>query len=209
MLRYTALVFLLMVSPVSPVRAEWIEVKPVRPNTLGQSYGDICSHVQESDVHIDSDKITSGHETIHMLHARMRIQFKTPNAYYLLKDKGFKISNPKITLKQVADNVKKRGPNYQLYLVQQQQHWNDTPFYVIDEYIAYINGCLVGLDLGEQRRTIDSFNHVIEFKEYVDVARELSRKSGFTEQKELDEFLDFVYNKRILWLQEEFKKRGW
>ncbi len=172
-------------------------------------YGDICSHLEEPDVHRDADLITSGHESLHVLHARIRIKYKKPNAYYLLKDRAFVFKNPKVTLKQVADNVKKRGPNYDLYLVEQQKYWNDTPFYVIDEYIAYIGGCCVGLDQDMEKRSIDSYNHVLEFQEYVNVARELSRKSGFAEQKELDEFLDFVYNNRVVWLEQEYKKLGW
>jgi hypothetical protein len=188
--------------------AETIEYKPLRRFGVGV-YGDICSHLNESDVHQDEDKITSGHESLHVLHARIRLKYKKPNAYYLLKDRAFLFSNPKVTLKEVADNVKKRGPNYQLYLVEQQKYWNDTPFYVLDEYIAYIGGCLVGLDEGMEKRSIDSYNHVLEFQEYVNSARELSRKSGFSEQKELDEFLDFVYNNRVLWLEQEYKKLGW
>ncbi len=205
-MRFLLFVWILLIPNVG--YSEWFEYKPVRKNGVG-AYGDICSHLDEQDVHRDPDLITSGHESLHVLHSRLRSKYKTPNAYYLLKDKAFKIKNPKITLKQVADKVQKRGPNYQLYLVQQQQHWNDVPFYILDEYIAYIAGCCVGLEQDMEKRSIDSYNHVLEFQEYVNVAQRLSKESGFSEQKELDEFLGWVYNNRVLWLEQQYKAKGW
>jgi hypothetical protein len=173
------------------------------------AYGDICSHLEEPDVHRDADLITSGHESLHVLHARIRIKYKKPNAYYLLKNRAFVFKNPKISLKQVADNVKKRGPNYDLYLVEQQKYWNDTPFYVIDELVAYIGGTMVGLDSDNKNRTIDSYNHVLEMWEYTIVAQELARHSGFEEQKELDEFLLFVKRDRIDWIKSQIEIKNW
>lgn len=190
--------------------AEWFDCQPIRKNGVG-AYGDICSHLNAEDVYIDPDLITSGHESLHQLHSRLRIKHKIPNAYYLLKNRAFKIKNPPISLKTIADNVPadKRGRNYNLYLVEQQKYWNDTPFYVLDEYIAYIGGCCVGLDQKMEKRSIDSWNHVVEFQIYVNVAREQAKKAGFSEQKDLDEFLDYVYNNRVLWLEQEYKKLGW
>ncbi len=223
MLKYTALVLLLL---TGPVKAEWKDIEPYRNTGESASLGDIYNHTPpilpgEAEAmkpyggatlyHNSGDDITKGHETSHVLHARLMILLKAENVFYMLHGRCFVTDSPSITLQQIANTVPtdKRGPNYKLYLVKQQEYHNNRPFYVIDEYIAYINGCLVGLDIDEKARAIDSYNHVIEFKEYVDVAQELSRKSGFAEQKELDEFLDFVYKNRVLWLEQEFKKRQW
>ncbi len=202
--------FVLVLLIPSRGHAEWFDFQPIRKNGVG-TYGDITSHANPEDVFVDPDLITSGHETLHVIHSKLRIKHKVPNAYYLLNNRAFKIKNPPIKLKTIADNIPtdKRGRNYSLYLVEQQKYWNDTPFYVLDEYIAYVAGCSVGLNQMMEKRSIDSWNHVVEFQVYVNVAREQSRLAGFSEQKDLDEFLDYVYNNRVLWLEQEYKKLGW
>jgi hypothetical protein len=225
LLRFAPIIILFCLIP-NIALAEWKDIEPYRNTGVPNSLGDIYNHTPpilpgEAEAmrryggatlyHNSGDDITKGHETSHVLHARLMILLKAENVFYMLHGRCFVTDSPSITLQQIANTVpaNKRGPNYSLYLVTQQDYHNNRPFYVIDEYIAYINGCLVGLDINEKARTVDSYNHVIEFKEYVDVAQELSRKSGFKEQKELDEFLDFVYNQRILWLEKKLNDRNW
>ncbi len=86
MLRYTALVLLLM---VSQARADWIELKPVREPSNNSALADIISNCDNIKYYYDKDKITYGHEACHCIHARLRNSFKKDNGYYLLKGKAF------------------------------------------------------------------------------------------------------------------------
>jgi hypothetical protein len=194
--------------------AEWTTFAPIRKSPIDGVLGDIYSHVKSSEVHQepDGDKITSGHETCHMLDANLQIRFRRKHAFYMLRDDVFLFDSSKVTMREVYNAVPKtqRGPNFELYLGPQMQGYrNDEPFYCIEELNAYIIGCMVGLDLGNQQRSIDSYNHVLEMWNYCLVAQKLSRESKFSKQKELDEFLKFVYNNRILFLEKQFKEIGW
>jgi hypothetical protein len=225
MLRIVSCLILFSLSSIC--NAETIKIQPFRNSGIAGRLGDIYNHTPDVSPEeaealrkigwkaerycTSGDVITDGHETTHYIDARLRKTLKAQNVYYCLNSTVFHISSPNITLKQIADNIPKdkRGDVYSLYLVQAQQYRQDEPLYVLEELNGYINGCMVGWDYKIEKRSIDSYNHVLEMWEYVKVAQELSRKSGFAEQKELDEFLDFVYNNRVLWLEQEYKKLGW
>jgi hypothetical protein len=191
--------------------AEFVDLKPVRQNTIGGSLGDIDCQLQAGHIYRDNDKVTWAHETCHGINARIRQEFGKPNGYYLLKNKAFIIESPKITLAQIANAVpkEKRGQIYQLYMIDQQRYWNGDPLYVLDELSGYVSGCLAGLDYNLEHRTLDSFERALEMWEYAKVAQELSRKSGFSAQEDLDKFMTWYYNNRILWISKEIQKRNW
>jgi hypothetical protein len=217
LLRFTALVLLLL---TSTARAEWIKLEPKTEQSNNSALADIISQCRPGDIYETKDLMTKAHESTHGIHSRLRNEFKRENGYYLLKGRAFLIDSPNITLRDVAKSVpkeKQKGLLYDLYLIKASQGgingWNDTPLYVIDELIAYINGCITGLEYPNiehaKNDTVYSYKCVLTMWEYTKIAQELSRKSGFEHQKELDEFLDFVYNKRILWLEEQLKVKNW
>lgn len=192
-------------------RCEWTILEHVRTLNHKSALEDIDKQLQEGHIYSDSDKVTFAHETTHGVNSRIRKLFNRPNGYYLLKRKAFVINSPKITLRDIANAIprEKRGSGYQLYLVQQQQYWNDVPLYVLDELVSYTNGCIVALEYNLMERGTYSFKKVLEMWEYAKVAQELSRHSRFSEQKELDNFLKWFYNNRILWIAKQYKLRGW
>lgn len=197
---------------VSSARAEWVTIPSYRQSNISGALGDIFDHtppkldIEPSLYHDDIDKITSAHETTHLIHARLKIARKK-DTFYLLKNRAFSTTSPKITLKQVADSVPedKRGKVYGLYLVEQQKYWNDRPLYIIDELVAYINGTIVGLEINDIRRAKDSFNKVEEMWVYAAALQKLSQQSNFSCQKEFDEFMAFIYNDRVVWLRNQLE----
>src|SRR5690606_21475268 len=105
---------------------------------------------------------------------------------------------------------------YKLYLVDAAKtppgfggNWDNYPLYIVDELTAYINGCLVGIEYGLQNRTIYSYKCVLEMWTYALYMQDMARESGFEHQKELDNFMKFVYNKRILLIKNQIELRNW
>lgn len=99
--------------------------------------------------------MTWAHETTHGLNSNIRNKLAEPNkkinALYCLEGKCAIINEPKCKLSSVANAIPKsiRGPSYHLYLIQQQQYWNDTPTYLLDEWVAYTNGSECGREVNE------------------------------------------------------------
>lgn len=138
-----------------PTWVKWPKVREV--NNLGKVLNDIDSHMPAGHQYRDANKITWAHETTHGINANVRNKYYQPNvprvnAFYVLEDRAAVISEPPITIAQMADMVPDdlRGPSYHLYLVQQRRDWNDQPLYLMDEWTAYTNGTECGRELNAQ-----------------------------------------------------------
>ena len=138
-----------------PVWTTWPKVRNV--NNLGRVLNDIDSHMPAGHQYRDGNKITWAHETTHGINADVRNKHYQPNqrrvnAFYVLNDRAAVITEPPITIAQMADMVPQdlRGPSYQLYLVQQRRDWNNEPLYLMDEWTAYTNGTECGRELNAQ-----------------------------------------------------------
>lgn len=122
----------------------------------GSGLTDIVQHLPTtygSQYDYPSDRITWAHETTHGINSHLRnylnVTGKQANGFYLMKDRFALVVEPSITLSQVGPKVPAslRGSRYQTYLVDQVTSWNDTPTYVMDEWVAYTNGSEVGVEL--------------------------------------------------------------
>lgn len=134
------------------------EVVPVFVNVIGNPkdnsiYADIMSHSTGRTFGDKHGRMTNAHETTHFINSQLRESHmrnnpKRINAFYVLGGKGVVIEEPNIKLGDVANFVpqKLRSHRYQLYLVDQRQHWEDYPLYVFDEWVAYVNSAKCGLD---------------------------------------------------------------
>jgi hypothetical protein len=62
------------------------------------------------------------------------------------------IPQPKIRITNVAEVVPQsmRLSLFQLYLVDQTKSWNTDPLYLYDEWNAYVNGAMTGVELGKR-----------------------------------------------------------
>lgn len=96
----------------------------------------------------DPDLITHGHETSHGIASELRNTHSGVNGFYCLNNKAAFVKEPKLTLSQITSRVPSvlRKSRYDTYLVAQRRYWDDTPTYLLDEWIAYINGAEVGID---------------------------------------------------------------
>jgi hypothetical protein len=205
------LAVLMMACAAYAQSARWVDIKPVRSDAIGGSLGDIDSHLPAGHQYRDADRCTWGHETVHGINAKIRIDNRAENGFYTLKNRGFICPSPALTLAEVASAIPhgKRGRVYNLYCVQAARDWNDTPLYVLDECSAYVAGSIVGLELNLKDRSLYSFDNACETWHYSRVAARMARQRGYAHADALDAFLDDFHKHGIHFLLVEYRKRGW
>lgn len=152
--------------------------------------GDIESHMPQSHIYRSSDIVTWAHETTHGLNSNIRNKHGGTgrvNAFYILNNKAVVMQEPNYTLRQLASAVPSnlRGMSYRLYLVQQQQYWNNEPLYVFDEATAYLNGAKVGFEVGHK---VES--ELLQAFEMIGYALVLAEQ---TKSKEIGDFAHYLY----------------
>ena len=183
-----------------------------RDTRLEPSLADIESHMPDGHPYMDRRHVTWAHETTHGLNARIRNQsvqieqihsgsvpltLPIPeiqdtsvvsgryNACYVLNNMAFVMEEPPLKLSQIANSVptSMRGMSYRLYLIQQQQYWNDCPLYVLDEWSAYTNGLSTALDANGGDGTFSDVLQSLEFMAYTFVLARLliPRAAQYTE----------------------------
>lgn len=127
------------------------------PGNWGSVLLDIEKHLPSSygTQYQDSDKQTHGHETTHGINSDIRNYHnktgKKANGFYLLESRAVVLVEPGILKNKVAAFVPSalRGFRFPTYITGQTA-WDDTPTYVFDEWIAYINGSTVGVNRYEE-----------------------------------------------------------
>ena len=156
---------------------------------------DIAAH--SNNIFNSGDVVTKVHETLHGINSDIRNKYHCPG-FYILQDKAILVDEPACKLSDVAKEIRpaERGPNYQLYLIQQQKDWNGQPTYVLDEWSAYRAGSICAAETGV--RVEDAKNHFIEFTRYawalVRLAPELRPFMKYFEQnKDLPDYCTATY----------------
>lgn len=115
---------------------------------------DIINHLPSSygSTYYDRDPITYGHETTHGINSHLRNNKNDTggraNGFYVMNDKGVIIPEPNIRKRHVAQFVPAslRESRFATY-VTGSPSWDDTPTYLLDEWTAYVNGGVVGVDM--------------------------------------------------------------
>jgi hypothetical protein len=149
----------------------FINYQPLRQiSSLGTVLSDVESHLPAGHIYRDSDMITWTHESSHGIASQLRgqyAQYGKYNGFYVLKNRACIIKEPNTTINKAARLVPNslRGDVYNLYMVQQANSWNDSPLYILDEFIAYTNGSDCRLDLKIADRS-ESVKYMIEFGVY-------------------------------------------
>jgi hypothetical protein len=143
-------------------RVHWINFPAQQNRQTGSLFlTDIVSHlpIQYGNQYYSADRVTWGHETTHGIHSHLRNNFHPPAngskrgvAFYVGDNKAALLSQPKLSLTQIAVVIPSnlRGNRYELYFIQQANDWNDYPLYVFDEWVAYTNGAVVGVETPER-----------------------------------------------------------
>lgn len=111
----------------------------------GTVYADVISHSKEPPYGDGGGRSTNVHETTHGVNSDIRNSHTQPgrrvNGFYVLEGRGVVIDEPK-SKKSHADKFlpkSLRSYRYDNY-IRGQRAWEDTPTYICDEWVAYVNG---------------------------------------------------------------------
>lgn len=137
----------------------WMDYPLVRMHLNdGTFHADVINHYNKRLN--ESAVMTDSHETTHMINSDIRnAQGGTTrvNAFYVGDNRAIVLPEPRIRKSHVARYVPRslQGMRYGTY-VTGQTDWDDTPLYLYDEWIAYVNGGRTGVDLVEKGLYRDS-----------------------------------------------------
>lgn len=153
---------------------------PAQKGANAQQYGPVLTDIEEhlpahyGTQYRDADPVTWAHETTHGINSEIRNSYANGgNGFYVLNGRACVLRNPRVRLSQVAAFVppQHRLMRFWTYLQSQVAGWDDTPTYILDEWVAYTNGCAcaidrekVGLSLNHGR---DAVVGPVEFIPYV------------------------------------------
>ncbi len=147
---------------------------------------DIESHLPARHPYREKDKIGWVHEGTHGINSQLRNTYHRPG-FYVLKNRAVLLTEPNITLRDVARAVPKslRGRCYNTYFVQARRSWNQQPTYVFDEWVAYINGSEARHQLGisKQRATVSYMMELCVYSLCVAKASNDQRLKPFIKQQ--------------------------
>jgi hypothetical protein len=101
---------------------------------------------------------TDGHEATHEINSNVRnAQGGMVNAFYLMDGNVAVLKEPGIRKSAVAAYVPASLRDYRFNTyVAGARDWDDRPLYLVDEWSAYINGCIVALDDAKSNRGRDN-----------------------------------------------------
>jgi hypothetical protein len=126
----------------------------------GTALMDILRHLHPSfdslQYKFPNDRIRWGHETTHGIASHLRFAYnvtgKPANGFYVLQHRATLVVEPAIKLADVAPRVPQslRGSRWHPHLVEAAKYWNNTPTYVLEEWVGFTNGSEVGVDLVKQ-----------------------------------------------------------
>lgn len=127
-------------------------VRAVDDTRLGQVLADIDSRLPatgltSSATYRDSDLGTWAHEATHGVNSLMRNEHGAgtgvENALYCLNGRTALIEEPRpCTIRDAARYVPTglRSRMYAQYMIGRTRQWNQIPLYILDEWVAYLNG---------------------------------------------------------------------
>ena len=156
---------------------------------------------EERNTAYEPDPVTYCHELTHQLNAHLRNDAGSGmNAFFVGQDLGryILLPEPSITLADVAESVVHfRNEAYELYLVQQQQYWNEQPLNVLDEFSAYVNGSQLALEMKLDNH--GSHDRCHWFCYYADclVKTVWEKDSSYLEYPLLAEFVEWQKNRVV------------
>ncbi len=143
---------------------------PIASNRINEKsiYADIIN--RSRDPYLTSSRPTNAHETTHDLNSMIRNSRRNSNGLYVLNGKGIVIENPNIRKSVVAQYipVSLREYRFKTYITGSPD-WDDTPTYILDEFVAYMNGSAVAVEdkkSGKAVGQVDEMSGTIEFSFY-------------------------------------------
>lgn len=194
-------------TPIVPTEPKWLDY-PVVASHLndGTFHADIINHY--AGRLNEADDLTDSHETTHMINADIRNAHGNGvsgriNAFYVGNNKAIVLLEPKFSKSQVAAFVPNslQGYRYPTYVTGMTE-WNDSPFYLHDEQIAYINGGTTGVEEVEKGTYrgdwTDGVSGCLEFVVYTSalfLAIQQNTSTYVTDNPEYLKYLNWVMNR--------------
>lgn len=143
------LINLIFINSLNSEEYQLFEYKPIRTSTVSSKVlNDLECHIQEGHQYRAANLVTWAHETTHGINSILRNKYGRP-ALYLTGNEFAYLKPAQKRLNHVAKIVPPllHDHLYNLYLVEQQRDWDDDPYYILDEWSAYCNGCLLRNEL--------------------------------------------------------------
>lgn len=169
---------------ISICNAQWIKFASIKnpTNTNCDILEDLSSHSKEN--YYSNDTVNAAHELCHFVNSDIRNKlfrqgYRKHNTFYVLNNVAYLIKEPNnLKLSDIAKSIptRYRGQVYNLYLIQQQRDWNDTPSYILDEHVAYTIGTMCGIEINDDFRTQDSGHRMIETLIYCHFLKRLANQ---------------------------------
>jgi hypothetical protein len=130
--------------------------RPTDARAKSPTMHDVAEHLPSSygDQYYFDEAITWAHEQTHGINSELRNNHndtgKRINGLYVMEDCGVILVEPDIRKSDANQYVPMalRGYRYDTYMAGQQA-WDDTPTYIFDEWVAYTNGGVVGVEMVE------------------------------------------------------------
>lgn len=149
------------------------------------------------------DRGTNAHENVHMINSYYsnKVRGKQRAFYITGEGKVFYANRPNLLKRAVAPFIPAsvRGNRYKLY-IEGMREWDDTPTYIMDEWVAYIGGAMVAVEdhyNGTNKDNSDRVCGPLEFSVYsVALCMAIQEKDPKFWDENKD-FRDFV-NKMLL-----------
>ena len=134
-------------SPIKEtVSPQFVVVDKVRSSSENSVYGDVISHSREEPFGDSYGRSTNVHETTHGINSWLRNTYAAKtgepmNGFYVLHGRGVVLGEPGFRKSQVMKFVPQnlRAQRFGMYL-QGQTAWDDTPTYILDEWVCYVHG---------------------------------------------------------------------
>ena len=184
----------------------------IRSEQHGKLGSEIQSMLQAGHIYLTpgESNVNAAHETTHGVNSRLRQMYSGGvNCFFVGQGKAFVCREPRVRLSDVLARVpaELRGNGCALYLQQQQRDWNDQPTYCLDEWTAYVNGAIVGFDIG--RPEWMELERAIEFCGYATalLCAIEDLDPGYADKAALSEFVSWQIC-RVSVLCERAKKAG-
>lgn len=171
-------------------RGDEYNCNPIRQTNIQYSahLSDLGSHCSRPDIYRDPDCVTWAHELTHGVNSDLRNSTPPGDAFfYVYNSKAFRVLVPRnATMVQVKLRLPYTGTAFQTYFsTLALAHWNDDITYFMDEWCAYLNGCMCGLEQHVMGRTVESFDSANQLGLYSILA------TKHLNQKDINDFIKF------------------
>lgn len=149
---------------------------PVQNHRSNPNYGtvltDIINHLPDTDRYNDAyqryikagDLVTAGHEWTHFINEALTLKAGVnKSAYYLLNDTSQVLSDStglRGHVPYVPQSL--RGELYDLYFVENRSNADIDPFYLFDEWSAYMNDVTVAVDQLKSKRSLNTTEPTVQ-----------------------------------------------